>query len=96
MDHRKKKNDIWIKCIKQTRRKKRGRSLIIVELFCVRSHLGTLSLEHPYDLSITLSFIIRGNWSSERLKFAPKSCHYWGTEVKFKQRLAHDALTTYY
>lgn len=36
------------KCIKQTRRKKRGRSLIIVELFCVRNHLGTLSSEHRY------------------------------------------------
>lgn len=59
----------------------------------MRSHVGALSSEHPYDLSITLSFIIRGNWSSERLKFAPKSCHYWRTEVKFKQRLAHDALT---
>ena len=47
-------------------------------------------------LKYHLSYLIRGNWSSERLKFAPKSCCYWGAEVKFKKRLAHAAFTTYY
>ena len=93
---KKKKDDIWIKLHSTNKKKEKGKIIDYSWAILCEKPFRNFIFRTSLWLKHHLSYIIRGNCSSERLKFAPKSCFYWGTEVKFKQRLAYAAFTTYY